>query len=690
MQLLDWGIVGALLLILTATLIISQRQVKSTADFLAANRCAGRYLLAVTDGIAGIGAISIIATFEQYYIAGFSPVWWGFLSGPIALLMSICGWVYYRFRETRCFTMAQFFEVRYSRRFRVFSGMLGWLSGVLNYGIFPSVSVKFFMFFCRLPDSFQIAGIPFVFSTYVCLLLFVISLGVTFAICGGQLAIMLTDFIQGTFCNIVFLILMIFMVMRFDWETIFETLTVHAAENPGQSLFNPFDTTGIRDFNIWFFLMGIVLVVLTSGTWQGQSGYAAAAKSAHEAKMARFLGVWRQLVQWALLLFIPICAFTFFNSPQYADSAQTVAETLGTLHGQEASQARVPLFLSHILPPGLLGLFAALMLAAMLSTDDSYMHSWGSIFVQDVIMPFRKKPFTEKQHILLLRLSIVFVGIFAFFFSWLFKQTEYILLFFQITGAIFTGGAGAVLIGGLYSRSGSTLGAWVAMILGSGLALGSIALQQCWPALAPAVAEYVPDSAAQWLLARRERFPVNSQILAFAITLTGFASYFIVSYIDRKVHGTKYFNLEKMLHRGKYDLSGEHREVWSAGRIWKIFGLTDEFTRFDRLLFFASLLWTLLWTAAFVAGTLGHFVFGWQPLHWLRLWRGYVMLGFGLGIGTTIWFLIGGSADVVKLFRALRTRKRNDADDGRVVDGRNAGEEISAGGTETATGSSGD
>lgn len=124
MQLLDWGIVGALLLILTATLIISRRQVKSTADFLAANRCAGRYLLAVTDGIAGIGAISIIATFEQYYIAGFSPVWWGFLSGPIALLMSICGWVYYRFRETRCFTMAQFFEVRYSRRFRVFSGML--------------------------------------------------------------------------------------------------------------------------------------------------------------------------------------------------------------------------------------------------------------------------------------------------------------------------------------------------------------------------------------------------------------------------------------------------------------------------------------------------------------------------------------------------------------------------------------
>ena len=40
MQLLDWSIVGALLLILTVTLIVSQRQVRSTADFLAANRCA--------------------------------------------------------------------------------------------------------------------------------------------------------------------------------------------------------------------------------------------------------------------------------------------------------------------------------------------------------------------------------------------------------------------------------------------------------------------------------------------------------------------------------------------------------------------------------------------------------------------------------------------------------------------------
>ena len=126
MQTIDWLIIGGLLALLLFILVASQKIVRSAADFLAANRCAGRYLLTVASGIGGIGAISIIAVFEQCYVAGFAPQWWRFINGPIGLLLVVSGWVYYRYRETRVLTLAQFFELRYSRNFRVFSGLLGW------------------------------------------------------------------------------------------------------------------------------------------------------------------------------------------------------------------------------------------------------------------------------------------------------------------------------------------------------------------------------------------------------------------------------------------------------------------------------------------------------------------------------------------------------------------------------------
>ena len=148
-------------------------------------------------------------------------------------------------------------------------------------------------------------------------------------------------------------------------------------------------------------------------------------------------------------------------------------------------QMMMSITLRQSFPVGLLGLFGLLMIMLVLSTDDSRIFNASSTILQDVIMPFRKTPLTPKQHLLWLRLCSLGVALFFVTFSMLFVQLDYINMFVTIMCSIWLGGAGPVMIGGLYSRSGSTLGAWVAMILGSGLALGSIALQQCWPALAP-------------------------------------------------------------------------------------------------------------------------------------------------------------------------------------------------------------
>ena len=48
-------------------------------------------------------------------------------------------------------TLAQFFEMRYSRSFRVFAGLVAFLSGIINYGIFPGVAARFFIALCGFP-----------------------------------------------------------------------------------------------------------------------------------------------------------------------------------------------------------------------------------------------------------------------------------------------------------------------------------------------------------------------------------------------------------------------------------------------------------------------------------------------------------------------------------------------------------
>ena len=108
---------------------------KSVSDFLSAGRTAGRYVISISSCVAGLGAISIVMFLEMGYVAGFSLSWWGLSQGIILLAITMSGWVIYRFRMTRSLTLAQFFEKRYSRKFRIFAGMVAFFAGLINFGI---------------------------------------------------------------------------------------------------------------------------------------------------------------------------------------------------------------------------------------------------------------------------------------------------------------------------------------------------------------------------------------------------------------------------------------------------------------------------------------------------------------------------------------------------------------------------
>ncbi|MEN8152041.1 MAG: sodium:solute symporter, partial [Planctomycetota bacterium] len=477
----DWVIVVAVYAILVAGMLFSKRYMRSVADFLAAGRTAGRYLLSVSMAIAGVGAITIVGNLQMNFEAGFAMSWWGQSMGVVLLVLAVSGWVIYRFRSTRSMTLSEFFERRYSRKFRIASGAVCFFSGLINFGIFPSVGARFFIYFVGLPESFDLLGMTI--DTFPVTMLVLLATSLWFVFSGGQVSVIFTDFLQGLFANVVFIVIPVYLLFVVGWDRMTDVLTDAPA---GKSLIDPFDTGNIPDFNFGYFLIGVFGILLRGLGWQGEQAYHVSAKSAHEAKMGGVLSLWRALPMGMMMLLVPILAAVVMQHPDFTGTATSVTDQLGMIEAEAVrTQLQTPLVLTHLLPAGLMGMLCAMMLAAFISTHDTYLHSWGSIFIQDVVMPFRKKPLDTKTHLLVLRCSYVGVAIFAFIFSWLYIPSEAILLFFAATGAIFAGWAGIVTIGGLYTRWGGTGGAWAALVVGGGIPLYGVIMQKINPDLVP-------------------------------------------------------------------------------------------------------------------------------------------------------------------------------------------------------------
>lgn len=101
MGFLDWLVVLVLVAAVAYANYVAGQLNRSVADFLAANRMAGQYLLAVGEGTAGLGAVTVVAYLEQVYSAGFVPTYWMMVLSPISMVLAVTGFVRYRFRLTK-------------------------------------------------------------------------------------------------------------------------------------------------------------------------------------------------------------------------------------------------------------------------------------------------------------------------------------------------------------------------------------------------------------------------------------------------------------------------------------------------------------------------------------------------------------------------------------------------------------
>ena len=683
---IDWLIVAIALGCMIYSVRMTKGLMKSVTDFLSAGRTAGRYVLSVSSGVAGLGAISIVMFLEMGYVAGFSLSWWGLSQGIIILAITMSGWVIYRFRSTRCLTLAQFFEKRYSRNFRIFAGIVAFTAGIINFGIFPAVGAQFFINYCGLPESFM--GIPM----YPLVMFVLLSTALYFVYTGGQIAVIIADFFQGIFVTIVLFIVTMYLFFTIGWEQVSESLEqtpIKLAREEVQSLqqessfqmlpqtkkdtkvaeinekyenssrINPFKTSQVEDFNFWYYLIGIIGIMYGTLGWQGSQGYNSSAKSAHEAKMGSVLAGFRGLPQGLFMFLVPVLVYVLMNHPDYQAVADAVNSSLDKISTDTLrTQLRAPFVLSEILPVGLLGAFAALMLAAFISTHDTYLHSWGSIFIQDVIMPFRDKPFDKDTHLRVLRYSIFGVAVFIFLFSLLFSQNQKIALYFALTAAIFSGGCGAVIIGGLYWERGTTAAAWTAMIIGAFIGVGGTLVKQVSVDWLSDVSSLVTIKTIILYLRG-----INGQEYWGIGMASSSISYILVSLVGNRSS----IDMDKLLNRGKYSIKGEMAVVNKEPELgWKIFGMGAEFTKSDKLIYILNYVWTGMWTLIFIIGTVYNLSNPVMDSSWMKYWEYYIYLNMVVSIIIIVWFTVGGISDLKQMISSLQSDHRDHGDDGWV------------------------
>jgi Na+/proline symporter len=774
----------------------SRRYVRGVPDFLSAGRLCGRYVISMGDVANSLSIIGLVTYIEIHYKTGFSVGFWSNVLMPLSIVLGLTGFVIYRFRETRAMSVGQFFEMRYSRRFRIVAAGLRSLAEMVANMIMPAIAARFFIQMLDLPATYHVLGLEL--STYVSLMILFLTLAISLICFGGTLALVITDTIQGMILYPVLACFVVFLFWKFSVTE--QIMPVMADRVAGESFINPYDIGNLRDFNLFtVVIVAAYGTVVNRGTFIG-GGYSTAAKSAQEQKMAGLLGTWRSTIITVFYILIASALIAFLNHRDFAveagavrkslvarvaddvfknDSrsreavkaavadvppqmheigvdpplsqkenldtafldivhqalladarervgcdARKVAEPSAALIDAEGranddfqqcrtlyNQLSLSVTMRALLPHGLFGLFALLLFLAMLSTDDTRIYSAALTIAQDVVLPLKKKPFTPRGHLWMIRIVSICIGVFFLAGSYYVKQLDYYQMFNTLACAMWSCGSGAIMIFGLYSRFGTTAGAWTALGTSAALSGAYLYVQRSWadvvyPAIAKASLVDSFDRALRWLSSPFEpyihwemdavRCPVNAIEFNFFLSLLCILLYVVVSKFTCKVP----FNLDRMLHRGRYVLpendgaaarqtkgdggadtlpsaeggpSFRRRRPFIrfvASAMQRIVGITPEYTRGDKAIAWGVFAYSFGYGfgLCFLGVVAWNAIRPWPVEWWSRYFVAiYFVIPCIVACVTTVWFGVGGVIGLRQLFRDLRARKEtNVLDDGRV------------------------
>jgi SSS family solute:Na+ symporter len=445
--------------------VFVKRYVGKVEHFLLAGREMDVYLGIASLAATEFGIVTCMYTAEAGYKYGFSGATPGICQAVAMLLVGLTGFCIGPLRDSGVLTIPELFERRFGPRVRWAAGLVIVLGGLLNMGVFLRIGGEFLLLVCGL------GGKGFSLEWMMTILLVMVA---TYTILGGMLSVLITDFLQFVVMSVGLLAVTILVLANVGWGTLAETVS----QRHGPGGFNPLVHPELG----WpYLLFQLLLNTAAVLTWQTSIARVLAAKDTATGRriyaQTSFFFVCRFLIpgMWG------IAALAYFASVD--------ATPANPLHA-------MPAYLSQFVPVGLMGLLIAAMLAADMSTDSSYMLTWGSVIYNDLLAPLHRGRWPDRLGLLCNRLIVAAIGVFLLLYGLWYPMQGNVWDYLAVTGTIYLASISTLLIACCYWRRANNWGAIAAIATGAAIPSAYLVLQQIHPNLAKQVGPYYSGIAA--------------------------------------------------------------------------------------------------------------------------------------------------------------------------------------------------
>jgi Na+/proline symporter len=420
---IDWFVICIYLLSIILIGISTARKVKSSSNFFITDRKFGKVMMTFLAFGTGTNTDQAVSVASKTYTSGASGIWYQWLwlfATPFYWLLAPL------FRRMRAVTIADYLLARYGKSVAVLFALVGIIQLAVNIGVVLKASGA-------MITAVSGGAISATFAIILMTILFVI-----YGVAGGLRAAIITDSIQG-----VLTIVLSFLLLPFALSVVggLDGLRASLDDPSVFQIVAPGEITTL--YIIVIAVNGLVGWVATPYSM----AMVGAGKTDREARIGLVGGMFLKricTIAWVLTAMcgIGLYAGTTIDPDQiYGLMARDLLPTIG---------------------PGLVGLFLASMLAAVMSSCDAMMVSAAALFTENIYKPYLRPDYEDRHYITIGRIASIVVVIGAIFISFgLSSVVQGLEIFWEITAMM-----GISIWVSFFWRRATVAGAWASTLGG--------------------------------------------------------------------------------------------------------------------------------------------------------------------------------------------------------------------------------